>query len=79
LQDWYAQPLVGCGRVRFTFGVHGLMNDQVPRPKSQSKPNDQAQNPKPLSKSRLNWHLLGFGHWELRFDWDLGTLELGIF
>jgi hypothetical protein len=46
--------------MRVIFGVHGLINDQIPRPKSQSKPNGQAQNPKPptsrpgLSKNHFN-------------------------
>src|SRR5271155_5613018 len=51
-----------------------LANDQIPSPKSQSKPNDQAPNPKPMPVfAALFWGLV-IGIWDL-----IGLLLLNFF
>jgi hypothetical protein len=42
------------------------MNDQIPKPKSQSNPN--GPNPKPMLVRAGG----SIGIWDLGFDWDLG-------
>jgi hypothetical protein len=64
--------------VRGKSGVHGVTNDQIPSPKSQSKSNDQAQNPKPKAKIAAElapfWELV-IGTWDLIGIWNLGAWD----
>ena len=63
--------------VRDTSGDVLMTNDQIPKPKSQSNPNEQAPSPNSQFFFRSQLPFLEFGHWDLGFDWDLGTWSLG--